>query len=49
MFRSILWFQERLLLSVLPQLVAQEVKDEIMSLHNGLFHDIYVQRHDSVR
>ncbi|XP_050528541.1 Ca(2+)/calmodulin-responsive adenylate cyclase-like isoform X2 [Daktulosphaira vitifoliae] len=39
---------ERLLLSVLPQHVALEMKNDIMSPVEGQFHKIYIQRHDNV-
>ena len=43
-------FQERLLQSVLPQHIASEMKQDLKSpQHDGLFHKIYIQRHDSVR
>lgn len=42
-------FQERLLLSVLPQHVAVEMKQDIMSPVEGQFHKIYIQRHENVR
>ena len=41
-------FQEKLLLSVLPQHVAMEMKQDIVNPHHGLFHKIYIQRHDNV-
>jgi hypothetical protein len=41
--------QERLLLSVLPQHVAIEMKGDIMSPVEGQFHKIYIQRHEDVR
>ena len=41
--------QERLLLSVLPQHVAVEMKQDIMSPVEGQFHKIYIQRHENVR
>jgi hypothetical protein len=41
--------QERLLLSVLPQHVAIEMKGDIMSPVEGQFHKIYIQRHENVR
>lgn len=40
---------ERLLLSVLPQHVAMEMKADIMSPVEGQFHKIYIQRHENVR
>jgi adenylate cyclase 1 len=40
---------ERLLLSVLPQHVALEMKQDIMSPVSGQFHKIYIQRHEHVR
>ncbi|KAL3832458.1 hypothetical protein ACJMK2_024099 [Sinanodonta woodiana] len=39
---------EKLLLSVLPQHVAMEMKNDITSPHQGMFHKIYIQRHDNV-
>ncbi|XP_075237052.1 adenylate cyclase type 1-like isoform X2 [Lycorma delicatula] len=39
---------ERLLLSVLPQHVAMEMKADIMSPVEGQFHKIYIQRHENV-
>ncbi|XP_041365496.1 adenylate cyclase type 1-like isoform X2 [Gigantopelta aegis] len=39
---------EKLLLSVLPQHVAMEMKQDIVNPHHGLFHKIYIQRHDNV-
>ncbi|KAH3715828.1 hypothetical protein DPMN_058541, partial [Dreissena polymorpha] len=39
---------EKLLLSVLPQHVAMEMKNDITSPHQGMFHKIYIQRHESV-
>ena len=39
---------ERLLLSVLPQHVAVEMKADIMSPVEGQFHKIYIQRHENV-
>ncbi|XP_052126237.1 Ca(2+)/calmodulin-responsive adenylate cyclase isoform X1 [Frankliniella occidentalis] len=39
---------ERLLLSVLPQHVAVEMKKDIMSPIEGQFHRIYIQRHENV-
>lgn len=39
---------ERLLLSVLPQHVALEMKQDIMSPVSGQFHKIYIQRHEQV-
>lgn len=45
-----LWlFQERLLLSVLPQHVAMEMKNDIISPVEGQFHKIYIQKHENVR
>jgi hypothetical protein len=44
-----LMMQERLLLSVLPQHVAIEMKGDIMSPVEGQFHKIYIQRHENVR
>ena len=43
-----LFFQEKLLLSVLPQHVAMEMKRDITNPHTGPFHKIYIQRHDNV-
>ena len=43
-------FQERLLLSVLPQHVAMEMKADIAgNTKDSMFHKIYIQRHDNVR
>lgn len=42
-------FQERLLLSVLPQHVAMEMKNDIISPVEGQFHKIYIQKHEQVR
>ncbi|KAI5709766.1 hypothetical protein M8J76_014242 [Diaphorina citri] len=39
---------ERLLLSVLPQHVAMEMKNDIISPVEGQFHKIYIQRHENV-
>ncbi|RZF48726.1 hypothetical protein LSTR_LSTR015466 [Laodelphax striatellus] len=39
---------ERLLLSVLPQHVAMEMKADIISPVEGQFHKIYIQRHENV-
>jgi len=39
---------ERLLLSVLPQHVAIEMKADIMSPVEGQFHKIYIQKHENV-
>ncbi|XP_013777431.1 Ca(2+)/calmodulin-responsive adenylate cyclase-like, partial [Limulus polyphemus] len=39
---------ERLLLSVLPQHVAMEMKEDIISPREGQFHKIYIQRHENV-
>ncbi|KAL4222045.1 Adenylate cyclase type 1 [Mactra antiquata] len=39
---------EKLLLSVLPQHVAMEMKNDITSPHQGMFHKIYIQRHECV-
>ena len=38
-----------MLLSVLPQHVAVEMKGDIMSPVEGQFHKIYIQRHENVR
>lgn len=46
---TIIIFQEKLLLSVLPQHVAMEMKNDITSPHQGMFHKIYIQRHECVR
>lgn len=46
---SIFFLQERLLLSVLPQHVALEMKNDIMSPVEGQFHKIYIQKHENVR
>ncbi|KAJ8971721.1 hypothetical protein NQ317_009068 [Molorchus minor] len=40
---------ERLLLSVLPQHVAMEMKNDIISPVEGQFHKIYIQKHENVR
>ncbi|CAG2065904.1 unnamed protein product, partial [Timema podura] len=40
--------QERLLLSVLPQHVAMEMKADIISPVETQFHKIYIQRHENV-
>ncbi|XP_023213229.1 Ca(2+)/calmodulin-responsive adenylate cyclase-like isoform X2 [Centruroides sculpturatus] len=40
---------ERLLLSVLPQHVAMEMKEDIISPREGQFHKIYIQKHENVR
>ncbi|KAJ2952682.1 hypothetical protein O0L34_g7022 [Tuta absoluta] len=40
---------ERLLLSVLPQHVAMEMKNDIISPVEGQFHKIYIQKHEQVR
>ncbi|XP_045170613.2 Ca(2+)/calmodulin-responsive adenylate cyclase-like [Mercenaria mercenaria] len=39
---------EKLLLSVLPQHVAMEMKNDITSPHQGMFHKIYIQPYDEV-
>lgn len=39
---------ERLLLSVLPQHVALEMKQDLISPVSGQFHKIYIQRHENV-
>ncbi|XP_059470227.1 Ca(2+)/calmodulin-responsive adenylate cyclase isoform X2 [Neocloeon triangulifer] len=39
---------ERLLLSVLPQHVAMEMKEDIISPVEGQFHKIYIQKHENV-
>ncbi|XP_050418013.1 adenylate cyclase type 1 [Patella vulgata] len=39
---------EKLLLSVLPQHVAMEMKRDMTTPHQGPFHKIYIQRHDNV-
>jgi len=39
---------ERLLLSVLPQHVAVEMKADLMAPVEGQFHKIYIQRHENV-
>ncbi|UYV81664.1 ADCY1 [Cordylochernes scorpioides] len=39
---------ERLLLSVLPQHVAMEMKADIVQPREGQFHKIYIQRHENV-
>ena len=43
------YFQEKLLLSVLPQHVAMEMKNDITSPHQGMFHKIYIQSQECVR
>lgn len=40
---------ERLLLSVLPQHVAMQMKNDILSPVAGQFHRIYIQKHENVR
>lgn len=40
---------ERLLLSVLPQHVAMEMKNDILSPVKTQFHKIYIQKHENVR
>ncbi|GFX39964.1 transposable element Tcb2 transposase [Trichonephila clavipes] len=40
---------ERLLLSVLPQHVAMEMKADIIRPREGPFHKIYIQKHENVR
>uniref|UniRef100_A0A803TWP6 Adenylate cyclase type 6 n=1 Tax=Anolis carolinensis TaxID=28377 RepID=A0A803TWP6_ANOCA len=46
---SFLWKQERLLLSVLPQHVAMEMKEDINTKKEDMmFHKIYIQKHDNV-
>ena len=47
-YPAFLFFQEKLLLSVLPQHVAMEMKRDITNPHTGPFHKIYIQRHDNV-
>lgn len=39
---------ERLLLSVLPQHVAMEMKEDIIAPRAGQFHKIYIQKHENV-
>ncbi|GFO36851.1 adenylate cyclase, partial [Plakobranchus ocellatus] len=39
---------ERILMSVLPQHVAMEMKNDITTPHQGMFHKIYIQLHDNV-
>lgn len=39
---------ERLLLSVLPEHVAMEMKNDILSPMQGQFHKIYIQKHENV-
>ncbi|XP_059175219.1 adenylate cyclase type 1-like isoform X2 [Physella acuta] len=39
---------ERILMSVLPQHVAMEMKNDITTPHHGMFHKIYIQLHDNV-
>lgn len=47
---GLLWVQERLLLSVLPQHVAMEMKEDINTKKEDMmFHKIYIQKHDNVR
>lgn len=47
---ALLWLQERLLLSVLPQHVAMEMKEDINTKKEDMmFHKIYIQKHDNVR
>jgi len=43
--------QEKLLLSVMPRHVAMEMKNDLRMSHHkkGMFHKIYIQRHDCVR
>ncbi|XP_033722730.1 adenylate cyclase type 6 isoform X4 [Tursiops truncatus] len=46
---AFLWKQERLLLSVLPQHVAMEMKEDISAKKEDMmFHRIYIQKHDNV-
>ena len=45
----IILVQERLLLSVLPQHVAVEMKQDLIAPVSGQFHKIYIQRHENVR
>ncbi|XP_022427974.1 adenylate cyclase type 6 isoform X2 [Delphinapterus leucas] len=46
---AFLWKQERLLLSVLPQHVAMEMKEDINTKKEDMmFHRIYIQKHDNV-
>nr|XP_030691098.1 adenylate cyclase type 6 isoform X4 [Globicephala melas] len=46
---AFLWKQERLLLSVLPQHVAMEMKEDINAKKEDMmFHRIYIQKHDNV-
>nr|CAD7409833.1 unnamed protein product [Timema poppensis] len=47
-FPHLHWQQERLLLSVLPQHVAMEMKADIISPVETQFHKIYIQRHENV-
>ena len=45
-----MFFQERLLLSVLPRHVAMEMKADINAKKEDMmFHKIYIQKHDNVR
>ena len=48
-FLFVFFSQERLLLSVLPEHVAQEMKGDILSPVGGQFHKIYIQLHENVR
>lgn len=41
--------QERLLLSVLPEHVAAEIRDDLGSVVTGQFKKIYISRHENVR
>ena len=44
------FFQERLLLSVLPRHIAMEMKADIAGApKDTMFHKIYIQKHEKVR
>ncbi len=44
-----LCLQERLLLSVLPQHIAMEMKQQVLTPNKGLVNDAHVQTFDNVR
>uniref|UniRef100_T1J6T7 adenylate cyclase n=1 Tax=Strigamia maritima TaxID=126957 RepID=T1J6T7_STRMM len=46
--KKFVFLQERLLLSVLPQHVAMEMKEDIIAPREQQFHKIYIQKHENV-
>jgi hypothetical protein len=45
----LLWLQERLLLSVLPEHVAVEMRQDLVASKDSQFKKIYMSRHENVR